>query len=64
MPINTTTTDRVIVAMSRFQQENSDFWNTASHYASDHPRCIQAEKELKAAANILMQSLLGLVLET
>ena len=64
MPVDTTTTDRVLVATSRFQEQNSDFWRIAAHYASDHPRSIQAEKQLKASANVLMQSLLKLVLET
>jgi len=64
MPVNTTTTDRVIVTMGKFREENSDFWHIAAHYARDDPKCIEAEKQLKAAANRLMQSLLGLVLET
>lgn len=64
MPVDTTTTDRVLVAMSRFQEQNSDFWRTAAHYTSDDPKSIDAEKKLKASANALMQSLLKLVLET
>ena len=64
MPIDTTTTDRVIVAMGRFREENSNFWHTAAHYAIYDSKCVEAEKQLKAAANLLMQSLLGLALET
>jgi hypothetical protein len=63
MPIDTTTDKKVSLACSKFLDAKSVFWHVAAHYSSDHPKSVQAEKQLKARANQLMQSLLGFVLE-
>jgi hypothetical protein len=64
MVINTTTTDNVELRAGQFRYMNREFWNLAAHRDSNDPELLKAEKEVKACANRLMQSLLELVIET
>lgn len=63
MSVNTSTTDKAIIACDSFIQADREFWYIAAHYGCDDPKSIEAEKRLRRCANVLMQSLLSLVQE-
>lgn len=63
MPVNMSTTDKATDACYAFADANRKFWHIAAHKEYDDPELLEAEKDLKAKANLLMQKLLGIVLE-
>jgi len=59
--INTSTTDLITVKMGNFRDADTKFWRMAAHYDPDSDEMKEATKEIKGAANRLMQALLELV---